>query len=248
MDIRRVGRKNAEMAEGVVIAIDVIRAFSVAAYAFAGGAEALWLVRTVEEAVALQQGADDIVAAMTKPPLLIGEVKGRLIPGFNLNNSPALMQAADVKGRHLIQRTGAGTQGAVGASNAQSLLVCSLVNAAATAAYVKAEMARIAQNVVTLMPTGTKEGYDDKPNEDVLCADYLQALLEGKAGAREELSQGLERLRELGRLDIFTDDDGDFPAADVGAVLDTDRFAFVMVGERRRWKDVEFVEVKKSTV
>ncbi len=46
--IRRVYRGQAEQAEGIVIVIDVIRAFTVAAYAFAGGASGLWLVRTVE--------------------------------------------------------------------------------------------------------------------------------------------------------------------------------------------------------
>ena len=45
MQIRRVHRLEAAEARGVVIVIDVIRAFSVAAYAFAGGARAIWLVR-----------------------------------------------------------------------------------------------------------------------------------------------------------------------------------------------------------
>ncbi|GAC1506850.1 MAG: hypothetical protein NVS2B12_21570 [Ktedonobacteraceae bacterium] len=244
MDIRRAGRGNAETARGIVVAIDVIRAFSVAAYAFNNGAKALWLVRTIEDAFALRQGAEEIVPG--SGPLLIGEVKGRLVPGFDLNNSPALMQAYDVKGRYIIQRTGAGTQGAVGASNAHALLVCSLVNASATAAYIRSA-ARSAQNVVTLLPTGTKEGYDDRPNEDVLCADYLQALLEGQeeARARRELEEGIERLRAVGRFGIFAPGDGDFPVEDIEKVLDINRFTFVMVGERRHWHDVEFVEVRK---
>lgn len=104
MDIRRVGRENAQLAEGVVVAIDVIRAFSVAAYAFAGGAETLWLVRTIEEAFALRQSAGGILEGAAETPLLIGEVKGRLVPGFDLNNSPTMMQAADVKGRSLLIR------------------------------------------------------------------------------------------------------------------------------------------------
>jgi phosphosulfolactate phosphohydrolase-like enzyme len=48
MEIIRVDRTTAPQARGVVIVIDVIRAFTVAGYAFAGGAERLWLVRTVE--------------------------------------------------------------------------------------------------------------------------------------------------------------------------------------------------------
>jgi 2-phosphosulfolactate phosphatase len=80
MEIRRVNRLEASSARGVVIVIDVIRAFSVAAYAFTGGAQAIWLVRTVEEAQAMRQREPQA--------LLAGEVGGRLISGFDFNNSP----------------------------------------------------------------------------------------------------------------------------------------------------------------
>lgn len=104
--IQRVYREQEERATGIVIAIDVIRAFTVAACAFAGGASSLWLVRTVPEALAMRE--------RDPSALLAGEIGGRLIPGFGLNNSPSLMSRADVRGRRIIQRTGAGTQGAVG--------------------------------------------------------------------------------------------------------------------------------------
>src|SRR5438876_12136476 len=129
MEISRVTHSEAEEARGVVIVIDVIRAFSVAAYAFAGGAQALWLVRTVEEAFGLRERNPEA--------LLIGEVGGRLIPGFDLNNSPALMITSDVRGRILVQRTGAGTQGALAVANATHILLSSLVNARATATYAR---------------------------------------------------------------------------------------------------------------
>src|SRR2546428_13849067 len=125
MKISRVTPLQAAQAHGVVIVIDVVRAFTVAAYAFAGGASRLWLVHTVEEALALREREPGA--------LLAGEVGGRLISGFDFNNSPALMSVADVCGRLLIQRTGAGTQGAVRAINATHILVCSLANAQATA-------------------------------------------------------------------------------------------------------------------
>jgi hypothetical protein len=44
IEIGWANRDSAAQARGVVV-IDVIRAFSVAAYAFAGGARGLWLVR-----------------------------------------------------------------------------------------------------------------------------------------------------------------------------------------------------------
>ena len=141
LEIYRVGRYEAAEARGVVIVIDVIRAFSVAAYALAGGAQALWLVRTVEEAFALRERNPEALLSGSSPQqgrqeqkiLLAGEVGGRLIPGFDLNNSPALMMDSDVRGRILVQRTGAGTQGALAVANAAHILLSSLVNARATA-------------------------------------------------------------------------------------------------------------------
>ena len=95
------GLSGAAVARGLVVVIDVLRAFTTAAYAFAGGATKILLVRTVEEALALRELVPDA--------LLIGEVGGRLIPGLDLNNSPSVMAATEVAGRPLIQRTGAGT-------------------------------------------------------------------------------------------------------------------------------------------
>ncbi len=114
LQIERVDAQTAGEARGVVIVIDVIRAFTVAGYAFAGGAKRMWLVRKVDEALALREREPDA--------LLVGEVVGRLIEGFDLNNSPSRMVAANVRDRLLIQRTGAGTQGAVNAAEPAQFL------------------------------------------------------------------------------------------------------------------------------
>src|SRR5712692_2494679 len=142
LEIRRVNLQEAALAQGVVIVIDVIRAFSVAAYAFSGGARRLWLVRSIEDAFALREREPHA--------LLAGEVGGRLIPGFDFNNSPSLMAAADVDGRLLIQCTGAGTQGAVNAVNASHILLCSLVNTQSTALYAL-KLADTTGGIVTLL-------------------------------------------------------------------------------------------------
>ncbi len=55
MEIYRIDHLHASQAQGLVIVIDVIRAFTVAGYAFAGGARKLWLVQAVEEAQALRR-------------------------------------------------------------------------------------------------------------------------------------------------------------------------------------------------
>lgn len=234
--IRRAGRYEAPEARGVVIVIDVIRAFTVAAYAFVGGAQALWLVRTVEEAFALRERKPEA--------LLIGEVGGRLIPGFDINNSPARMVREDVHGKLLIQRTGAGTQGALAVANATHILLCSLVNAHATATYARV-LAESAGGIVTLHPTGG--GLDNgEPGEDQVCADYVEALLSGQEDARESLTREITRLRDAGRFELWQQGYSDFPAEDIPMVLDVDRFGFAMVGTRKQWGDIEYVEAKEA--
>jgi 2-phosphosulfolactate phosphatase len=235
LEIYRVGRYEAAEARGVVIVIDVIRAFSVAAYALAGGAQALWLVRTVEEAFALRERNPGV--------LLIGEVGGRLIPGFDLNNSPALMIASDVRGRTLVQRTGAGTQGALAVANAAHILLSSLVNARATANYARV-LAESTGGIVTLHPT--QGGLDNgEPGEDQICADYIEALLRGREDTRELLNSEIARLRDVGRFETWQQGESDFPAEDIPLVLDVDRFDFAMVGTRKQWGEITYVEAGK---
>jgi 2-phosphosulfolactate phosphatase len=239
MEIQRVHRTAAAQARGVVIVIDVIRAFSVAAYAFAGGARALWLVREVKEALALRQ--------REPAALLAGEVGGRLIPGFDFNNSPAQMAEADVQGRLLIQRTGAGTQGAVGAINANHLLLCSLVNARATAAYAR-QLAVTTNGLLTLMPTETPGVDGAQYQEDHLCADYLEALLDERGNARDVLADGIRQLGASERLTVFERGSADFPFEDIAAVLDADRFHFAMVGAREHWNGIPYIHVQRQDV
>lgn len=238
MEIRRVNHSRALEARGVVIVIDVIRAFSVAVYAFAGGAQSLWLVRTVEEAQALRQREPDA--------LLIGEVGGRLIEGFDFNNSPSQMAAADVRGRLLIQRTGAGTRGAVAVENATHLLLCSLTNAQATAMYAR-KLAEASEGIVTLFPTAFFEEIAP-PNEDSICADYIEALLLDREDAPIVLANGITYLHSINRFARFEPGSGDFPVEDIPAVLAADRFNFAMVGSRQQWRDITYVEAHRVDV
>jgi len=65
VEIFRTDPTHAAEARGIVIVIDVIRAFSVAGYAFAGGARGIWLVRTADEAMALRER--DMTALLKVP-------------------------------------------------------------------------------------------------------------------------------------------------------------------------------------
>jgi len=114
---------------GAVIAVDVLRAFTTAAYAFAAGARHIVLVDSVDEALAFK--------AEHPHALAMGEDRGRRVDGFDFSNSPVEVAAADLDGRVLVQRTSAGTRGVVAARSATRLWCASLVCASATAAAVR---------------------------------------------------------------------------------------------------------------
>jgi hypothetical protein len=90
MRFQRASLETCGTATGVVVAIDVLRAFSTAAYAFAAGARDITLVSTVEEALALRERSPEL--------RLMGEANGLRIPGFDFSNSPADVAAADLRG------------------------------------------------------------------------------------------------------------------------------------------------------
>jgi 2-phosphosulfolactate phosphatase len=247
MEIKRVFGADAALAQGIVVVIDVIRAFSVAAYAFGGGVQSIKCVRKPEEAFMLKQ---HFQRSQDRPVYLAGEVQGRLIENFDFNNSPAAMERANVQGALLIQRTGAGTQGAVNAVQAQTLCVCSLTTAAATASYVRS-LAEETGQVITLMPTEIRYNAEGErvPGvmEDVICADYLQALINQQADAAEVIADGVQKLKASDRLRIFGQDK-DFPADDVPAFLAVDRFPFVMVGIRKTYQDMVYIDVQRQDI
>ena len=110
---------------GAVVVVDVIRAFSTAAYAFGSGAAAIYLVSGVDEALRFKAGRPGVLA--------MGEDRGFRPGGFDFPNSPAAVSRADLSGRTLVQRTSAGTQGVVAAVDATRLWAASLACASATA-------------------------------------------------------------------------------------------------------------------
>src|ERR1700681_403893 len=98
---RLVGVDGARKARGLVIVIDVLRAFTVSAYALAGGARECLLVPTTAEARALHEKI---------PGSLISAEEGALpVPGIPISNSPTQIKSADLKDRVLVQRSSAGT-------------------------------------------------------------------------------------------------------------------------------------------
>jgi 2-phosphosulfolactate phosphatase len=201
----------------VVVVIDVLRAFSTAAYAFAAGAAEIILVSTVEEALSLR--------ARRPGSFAVGEVGGLPVEGFDYSNSPSQIADLDLNGRLLIQRTSSGTQGVVRSTQAGVLLAASFVCARATARAI----AGLKPQAVSFVITGLgNNGYGD---EDAACADYIEALLTGKPA---DIQGYLRRVLESPPGRIFADPaQPEFPAADLDYCTRVDCFDFAMQVQRR---------------
>ena len=158
--------EGARAATGLVVVIDVFRAFTLAPLAFARGARRIRLVASAEEALALK----------AKDPglLLAGEVDGRPLPGFDFSNSPAALLQANLAGRTLVLRTSAGVQGLLAVDPRCEVLTGSFINAAATLACIRARHPQ----VVSLVCMGWSAV--ERSAEDEACASYLAAVLAGE--------------------------------------------------------------------
>ena len=216
MEYKRASLDTCADATGTVVVIDVLRAFSTAAYAFAAGATEILLVSTVDEALALRNRQPGSLA--------MGEVGGLPVPGFDLSNSPTQLAGLDLTGRRLIQRTSHGTQGLVRSAEAEVLLAASLVCARATARYI----ARLRPQSVTFIITGQSE--QDRADEDKACAEYIQALVEGFV---PDTLPFIRRVFESQAGRIFADPaQPKFPALDLDYCTHVNRFDLAMRAER----------------
>ena len=117
----------AQKATGLIVIIDVFRAFSLEAYMYASGAKKVIPVKTVEDALALKKENPSYI--------LVGERKGIKVEGFDYGNSPSEFVGVDLSGKTLIHTTSAGVLGLASAVNASQIVTGALVNAKATAKY-----------------------------------------------------------------------------------------------------------------
>jgi 2-phosphosulfolactate phosphatase len=204
--------------KGVVVAIDVLRAFTTAAYAFGAGATSILLVGTVAEALDL---ARSIPGALT-----MGEVHGERPKGFDFSNSPVAIANADVQGRVLVQRTSAGTQGVIAAATADRLLAASLVCASATAAAINA----IDATPPTYVITGRFADGSDNGEDDLLTAQLIERARRGDPIDAVATARAVAQTPWA--LQIRGSDNEHVHRQDVQFATDVDRFDFAMEVER----------------
>jgi len=209
-------------ATGVVVVIDVIRAFSNAAFAFARGAKEIYPVSTVEEALQFKTENPNSLAC--------GEVGGIPPECFDFGNSPTQTNLLDLSGKIIVQRTGAGTQGIVRSVNATTMLAASFVVASATVKYIQ----NLAPKAVTFVITG-QYGVDGG-DEDIACAGYLEALLERQNPYRNPF---VERVLKSRDVQMHLDPNlPEFPKSDLDLCTQIDAFDFAMLVTKENGRHV----------
>ncbi|MCG2578505.1 2-phosphosulfolactate phosphatase [Dechloromonas sp. XY25] len=159
-----------------VVVIDVLRSFTTAAVVLANGARAVYPVEGVATTVARLAQMPDAVS--------VGAVGGGdPVPGFDFGNSPWQLMQADLTGKNVVMTTAAGVRGLQRFRQARRLYAASLVCARATAKAIRASGAAEVCFVIT------GEWVDRDGDEDIACADYIEALLRGEAVNPDSFAQ-----------------------------------------------------------
>jgi 2-phosphosulfolactate phosphatase len=216
--IRKSLLTGAQQAEGIAVVIDVLRAFTTAAFMVHLGAKEIVLFADPQAVLDLKRA---------EGCLAVGEVDGKNVPGFDFGNSPGAILEAGAEhfaGRVVAQRTSAGVTGAVAAAeNAEQVILGSYVMAGAIARHIHAHTPALGR--VTLVAMGS-DGEERTP-DDELCADYLEHLL---AGRPYDHAAALQQIATHECTQKFLRGDRDhYPAADPIYCLQRDLFDFVLV-------------------
>jgi 2-phosphosulfolactate phosphatase len=224
--------EGAKAARGMAVIIDVFRAFTCTPLLFSLGIRKSLLVSTPEEGFALKKDNKDL--------LLIGEVGGIPIKGFDLGNSPSEIlrqRPSFFEGKTVVQRTSAGVQGVLAALDvADEVLPASYALAKSIAQYIRS---RQPQRVSLV-----SMGWDHKEiaPEDEWCARYILHLL-----GRSEYNH-IEALREIlfnkMTQKFLNPNKLHFPAEDPILCLQRNIYDFVLKAIR----EDHLVSVNKETV
>jgi 2-phosphosulfolactate phosphatase len=169
--IRKSLAEGAREARGLVVIIDVFRAFSCQPLFFYYGARKVILEADPAKAIRLKGQNPEFI--------LVGEVNEVPIEGADLGNSPSeiVLKGQDYfRDKVVVHRTTSGVTGASDAlEKADEVLLGSFLMARAIGKHIK----RARPDLVTLVAMGDRA--KKRAPEDEACGDYLEHLLAGRA-------------------------------------------------------------------
>lgn len=218
--------QGAANARGLAVVVDVFRAFTCAALMLEFGVEEIVLVESPEEAFELKSRDPSL--------LLVGEVEGRPIEGFDLPNSPHEILKkgpSALRGRKVVHRSSSGVRGALLAmKRADLVLLASFLNASATARFITSG----GYPLVHIVAMGWQM---KRPTpEDEWCAKYLASLLHGD-GEGEDYNhwKALKEILESSEAQKFlTRQKAYYPPEDVVICMQRDAVDVVMVAKEEK--------------
>ncbi len=200
--------------DGVLVVIDVFRAFTTAAQAFSSGAAEIRCVEATDEALAMKKSDPAAV--------LIGEERGLAPEGFEFGNSPIALERLDLADKTVIHRTSNGTRG-LAWINAPLVLAASAANATATARWIRNHHPDRPVRLVSTHDAG----------EDEVCAHFIASTLRGERPSAAEMTRQISECATsaVARWEQRRGDDGlaSF-RADLARCAEADWFNHAMVG------------------
>jgi 2-phosphosulfolactate phosphatase len=250
-----------ELAAGVVVVIDILRASTTITAALAAGAREVVPCFEVEEALERAAKLGRTGEAKKTPasapgehrePLLGGERGGLPIDGFDLGNSPSEYGPQVVAGRTVVFTTTNGTRALVACSAAKHVLIGSFVNCSALVQQLDGELP------IHLLCAGTRGRVT---RDDILFAgcvvDRLAKVVDEEAMndsariARDVWNHAMEGFTPPGRranqrlAEALRDTQGGRNLKNVGLerdivdAADFDRYNFVPVLDAAHWRIVK---------
>jgi 2-phosphosulfolactate phosphatase len=166
----------AEVHAPCALIVDVLRATTTLTVAFASGAHEVIPVATPAEALALRAARPGTLAC--------GERDGRMVPGFDLGNSPFEYTPERVGGRTLAFASTNGSLAMLAARRARRRVLAAFVNARAVVERVRGE------REVAIVCAGKLGRFS---LEDAACAGLLLARLEARGAAADGPAARLAR-------------------------------------------------------
>lgn len=214
---------DAQLATGLVVVIDVFRAFTVEPYLIRNGVKNLIPVSDIHVAYEYKKKDSNCI--------LIGERNGIMLSGFDYGNSPSQIENIDFFGKTIIHTTSCGTQGIVKSVNAKEILTGSLVNAQAIVNYI------IQTNIKEVSLLTLSKPKEFPFEEDVLCARYIKSLLENKP--LNNLQEEIEKLKVTRGFKFFDKaKQKDFPEKDFYLCTELNKFNFILRAKKDKKESI----------
>lgn len=218
--------EGSKKASGLVVVIDVFRAFTTACFIIANGADKIIPVGDIGEAYELKRKHPEYI--------LMGERQGVIQSGFDYGNSPLQILNKDFNNKTIILTTSAGTQGIANIAQYDEILTGAFVNIDAIIKHIQ----NSGTKKISLLCTGSiNEHIQD---EDALCANYIKNELLALPNDFNKIKEHL--INEGFAKHFFDPKILSHPKEDFDLCMSLNRFDFILKAEK---SEDAFIVLKK---